>query len=368
MVQKESSDEYFIKRPHKPGVTPLPDVRLFNEEKGLLLSSLQPMECHDKVEYKSLKSARAGKSMKLVVVKPDGRVFGYKLKPASDHRNAMDGDNVLGDWEMKSLRFLRDSMAPDSPLLVNIWGYDKQPEETSLRRMWRLLDKKDWPAFSDGLTQLDRRSVDNLRIIVKYCEDPLPRFDDDLKSDLSGLDKNLFKKLEGILGNLLAYLKREDLGRLKQDSDVLDDETVARHIKGLSHFTKSNTPARRVNSARKLHKHYSTLTDIGLTPYKEKRLDYLLSALKDSNEEVRWRMTDTLGLLEVYRAAEPIAKLLEDESTQVKSCAILALERIGDRRALIALRNRIKEERDPVIRKHLGVAAAKIMKRTALED
>ncbi|MFT5199165.1 MAG: quinoprotein glucose dehydrogenase [Planctomycetota bacterium] len=74
----------------------------------------------------------------------------------------------------------------------------------------------------------------------------------------------------------------------------------------------------------------------------------LIALLKDENLRVRYFACQALGLMRTFEATEPLFALLEENNDQdrfLRHAASLALGRIGDRRALLGVRNRERSVR-----------------------
>ncbi|MCG2718901.1 MAG: HEAT repeat domain-containing protein [Nanoarchaeota archaeon] len=76
---------------------------------------------------------------------------------------------------------------------------------------------------------------------------------------------------------------------------------------------------------------------------KNRDIDGLIKALKDSNWKVRWDAANALGRLGDKRAVEPLIKVLKDTDPNMRVWAAMGLGNIGDERAVKPLINALKD-------------------------
>ncbi len=88
---------------------------------------------------------------------------------------------------------------------------------------------------------------------------------------------------------------------------------------------------------------------------------YLISALKDSNIGIRSSAAELLGQRKVIEAVDPLIKMLNTEKNDSFRILIaLALQKIGDRKALTALKKTSQQDKSSTVR-HVARAIVKEM-------
>lgn len=89
---------------------------------------------------------------------------------------------------------------------------------------------------------------------------------------------------------------------------------------------------------------------------------YLINALKDEDNNVRWGAVAALGKIRDSEAVEPLCMMLHDKDGDVRGETLVALGKIGDTRAIAPIRLVVQSDSDPTIRSLAARTIKKIEK------
>ncbi|MCX6695660.1 MAG: HEAT repeat domain-containing protein, partial [Candidatus Altiarchaeota archaeon] len=230
--------------------------------------------------------------------------------------------------------------------------------------MWRSLKADAWPGIDEGLARLDVDSLRAMHRLVEYCMLPLPRFDEELKEKLGGLDRKSLDRVASSSRKIINYLVVNDFEVLSQDERLLDNDGLNEALKSLSHYNKSNSTEDRRRAASMLERHYALWTiNIGLEQ-RQKGVRNMVAALSDPDYLVRKKMAAAVGYLKSPQAVDALNNLLDDPSAAVRKNAALALENIGESRSIDTLRQRLEHEEDREVVDYLRVAIESLKKKS----
>jgi len=249
------------------------------------------------------------------------KIHAFKLEPVGASFDVVEDKEVLTGLNMTGITF-----GPDGALYMADWleGWDKKPQG----RIWKLdvedksLDKKRKEVqqiLAEGMSQRDNKALfdllahSDMRVRMEAQFELVARGDIEMLSQAVHNRDVLLRRLHGIWG----------LGQLAATNNEIRQTIAA--------FLEDDHAEVRAQAAK-------VLGDLGYRPAE----DQLIGQLDDANPRAVFYAVEALGKIGSMNAFEPIVEVLErtgDSDIHLRYATFIALGRIGNEDALVALKS-----------------------------